>query len=418
VNIRFLYFLIPALLIMSCEEDIQEQAEHKPEITKKPVKPKPEFKNGFQTDQYSFSKDTIQNGDSFGSIMYANGVSRGKIFETVNAVKDTFNLRRIRAGNPYTLIKKQDSAQTVEGFIYNNDRINYTVIKFGDTISASRKKKAVSIRHRTASGVIGSSLSTAMDREGLTVGLIRELANLYQWKIDFFRLQKGDQFKISYNEKYISDTIYAGLDDIDAALFKHAGDDYYAFQFGKDTTGTFDKYYNSQGESLQSFFLKAPLNFTRISSRYQRRRFHPVQRRWKAHKGTDYAAPTGTPIWTTADGTVIRSGYTSGNGNYVKVRHNGKYTTQYLHMTKRNARRGDHVKQGDIIGYVGSTGLATGPHVCYRFWVHGRQVDPFKQDLPSSEPLPNSLKPEYFEHIKPLKKELDSLPSKKLDGIQ
>jgi murein DD-endopeptidase MepM/ murein hydrolase activator NlpD len=208
------------------------------------------------------------------------------------------------------------------------------------------------------------------------------------------------------------------LDDIDAALFKHAGDDYYAFQFGKDTTGTFDKYYNSQGESLQSFFLKAPLNFTRISSRYQRRRFHPVQRRWKAHKGTDYAAPTGTPIWTTADGTVIRSGYTSGNGNYVKVRHNGKYTTQYLHMTKRNARRGDHVKQGDIIGYVGSTGLATGPHVCYRFWVHGRQVDPFKQDLPSSEPLPNSLKPEYFEHIKPLKKELDSLPSKKLDGIQ
>jgi hypothetical protein len=192
---------------MSCEEDIQEQAEHKPEITKKPVKPKPEFKNGFQTDQYSFSKDTIQNGDSFGSIMYANGVSRGKIFETVNAVKDTFNLRRIRAGNPYTLIKKQDSAQTVEGFIYNNDRINYTVIKFGDTISASRKKKAVSIRHRTASGVIGSSLSTAMDREGLTVGLIRELANLYQWKIDFFRLQKGDQFKISYNEKYISDTI-------------------------------------------------------------------------------------------------------------------------------------------------------------------------------------------------------------------
>ena len=165
---------------------------------------------------------------------------------------------------------------------------------------------------------------------------------------------------------------------------------------------------------MQSFFLKAPLKFSRISSRYTKRRFHPVQKRWKAHLGTDYAAPTGTPIWSTADGVVIKSSYTRGNGNYVKVRHNEKYTTQYLHMTKRNVKVGQRVKQGDIIGFVGSTGLATGPHVCYRFWVYGKQVDPFKQNLPSSEPLKEELKPDYFMAIEGLKKELDSLPFKKM----
>lgn len=412
MQIRFLYTLIFCLALIGCKQEKEEQSHHKPDVVKKPVKPEPELKFGYQLEHYDFQKDTVQNGDSFGSIMHNNGVSRREIYDLVHAVKDTFNLKRIRAGNPYTLIKKQDSSQTVEGFIYNNDRINYTVIKFGDTISAQRKKKPVTIRHRTVSGVINSSLSNAMDREGLTIGLIHELASLYQWKIDFFRLKKGDQFKISYDEKYISDSIYAGLEGIESAVFKHDGKKYYAFQFGEDESSGFEKYYNKEGGSLQSFFLKAPLNFTRISSHYQKRRFHPVQKRWKSHKGTDYAAPTGTPIWTTADGVVIRSSYTSGNGNYVKVRHNSKYTTQYLHMTKRNVKRGDHVEQGDIIGFVGSTGLATGPHVCYRFWVHGRQVDPFKQDLPSSEPVPDSLRDQYFEHIKPMRKEIDSIPFK------
>ena len=169
--------------------------------------------------------------------------------------------------------------------------------------------------------------------------------------------------------------------------FIHQNEPFYAFEYEVDSTTNRTEYFDEEAKTLRRFFLKAPVQYSRISSRYSPRRFHPVQRRWKAHKGTDYAAKRGTPIWSTADGVVIKSSYTSGNGNYVKVKHTNKYTTQYLHMTRRAAKVGQRVKQGEIIGYVGSTGLATGPHVCYRFWVHGRQVDPFKQDLPKAENL-------------------------------
>lgn len=224
-----------------------------------------------------------------------------------------------------------------------------------------------------------------MQAQGLSNMLVYELSNIYQWSIDFFKLQKGDQFKMVYHEKYIDDTIFAGIEKVDAAVFKHQDKPFYAFRYNTDTVSGKPSFYDSEAKALQSFFLKAPLNYTRISSRYTKRRFHPVQKRWKAHLGTDYAAPYNTPIVSTANGTVIASSYTSGNGNYVKIRHNGKYTTQYLHMTKRAVRNGEYVRQGQVIGYVGSTGLATGPHVCYRFWVNGKQVDPFRQNLPSAE---------------------------------
>ena len=163
-------------------------------------------------------------------------------------------------------------------------------------------------------------------------------------------------------------------------------------------------------------FLKAPLKFSRISSRFSPRRFHPVQKRWKAHNGTDYAAPTGTPIMTTASGVVERAGYTAGNGNYVKVKHNGTYSTQYLHMSKILVRRGQRVQQGDIIGKVGSTGLATGPHVCYRFWKNGVQVDALKQKFPSSEPLKKEHMPRFQAYMEPLKRELDSISNLKFNN--
>ena len=302
----------------------------------------------------------------------------------------------------------------MEVFIYEESRINYTVVNLKDSISALRNKKPVTIKKNIVSGVITSSLSAAMDNEGLSILLADKLADIYQWKIDFFKIQKGDQFKIIYNEKYINDTVYAGLANIEAAVLTHYKNPYYAFEFGKDSLSGFAKFYDEEANSLQSFFLKAPLKYSRISSRYTKRRFHPVQKRWKAHKGTDYAAPTGTPIWSTADGVVIKSSYTRGNGNYVKVRHNDKYTTQYLHMSKRNAKVGQRVKQGDVIGYVGSTGLATGPHVCYRFWVYGKQVDPYKQNLPSSEPLKESLKPMYFAKMDSLKKDLGQIKFKEI----
>jgi len=232
---------------------------------------------------------------------------------------------------------------------------------------------------------------------------------VYAWSIDFFRLQKGDAFSVLYEEEYVDDSIYVGLKRIVAANLTHVGNDFYAFPYENELG--FNDYYDEDGRSLRKTFLRAPLNFTRISSRYSGRRFHPVQKRWKAHLGTDYAAPTGTPIMSTADGVIIAAKYTSANGNYVKVRHNSTYTTQYLHMSKikPGIKNGVRVKQGDIIGYVGSTGLATGPHVCYRFWVNGKQVDPYKQKLPDAKPLEGERMDAYKSYMASLKEELDAL---------
>ena len=194
----------------------------------------------------------------------------------------------------------------------------------------------------------------------------------------------------------------------EAAFFEYKGKLIYAFPFQQDTISGKIDYFDEEGKALKNFFLKAPLKFVNITSRYTKNRFHPVQQIWKAHNGTDYAAPTGTPIMTTAAGTVEQTGYTAGNGNFVKVRHDRTYSTQYLHMSKILVRRGQFVNQGDVIGRVGSTGLATGPHVCYRFWKNGAQVDALKLKLPNSEPMNAKFKPRYFNEISPLKKELDN----------
>ncbi len=364
---------------------------------------------GFVLNDYEVVRDTIKSGDSFGIILGNHGVAPGKVFEIVQKVKDTFNPRRIVLGKPYTILKERDSARTPRVFVYENDAINYTVVDLRDSISVYTAKKPVTVTQKVVAGVITSSLSEAIQDQGLNYLLAHEMNNIYQWSIDFFRLQKGDRFKLVYNERYINDSIYAGIENIEASVFYHQDKPYYAFNFVVDSlTGERD-YYDEKARPMQSFFLKAPLNFSRISSRFSPNRFHPVQKRWKAHKGTDYAAPYGTPIWSTANGVVIASSYTAGNGNYVKIKHNGTYTTQYLHMSRRGVKNGQRVKQGDIIGYVGSTGLATGPHVCYRFWVNGKQVDPFRQNLPAAEPLEEKYIPVYFATIAPLKTELGKI---------
>lgn len=376
--------------------------------------PKPVVKQfGFVLDNFKVEMDTIVSGDSFGNILDEHGIDRGKVHEISEKVKDTFNPARIVAGKPYLLLKDKDSANSPKYFIYQNDKINYTVVDLEEA-SAYKEKHPVTTKRREISGVITSSLSEAMQAQGLSNLLVYELSNIYQWSIDFFKLQKGDQFKMVYEERYINDTVFAGIENVEAAVFKHGDRPFYAFQYETDTVTGKANYYDEEAKALQSFFLKAPLNYSRISSRYTKRRFHPVQKRWKAHLGTDYAAAQGTPIVSTADGTVIASSYTSANGNYVKVKHNSKYTTQYLHMSKRNVRNGQRVKQGDVIGFVGSTGLATGPHVCYRFWVNGQQVDPYRQNLPTAKHIEDEHKNTYLATIDTLKKKLDKIPFKEI----
>lgn len=405
------YLLLVMLAFTACNEEVKDEAmKEKVEEEKAPPVVK---EYGFVLDDFEVIEDTIERGASFGNILDTHGVGRGKVYQLVEKVKDTFNPARIRAGKKFVLLKEKDTARSLKYFIYENDKINYTVIDL-DNMSAYREKRPVIIKDREVSGVITSSLSEAMQNQGLSNLLVYELANIYQWSIDFFKLQKGDQFKMVYKERYIDDSIFAGIEKVEAAVFNHSGRPFYAFQYETDTLTGEGNFYDEEAKSLQSFFLKAPLNYSRISSRYTKRRFHPVQKRWKAHLGTDYAAATGTPIVSTADGTVIASSYTSANGNYVKIRHNRTYTTQYLHMSKRNVRNGQRVKQGDVIGFVGSTGLATGPHVCYRFWVNGRQVDPYRQQLPTAKHIEEEHKQDYFVAIEDLKEKLDNIPYKEI----
>lgn len=363
---------------------------------------------GFNLDDFEVIRDTVRKGDFFGSIMDRNGVGPAKVYQITQKVPDSIlDFRRVNIGRPYVLLKSKDSIATPLYFIYEKSPIHYASVSLGDSIFGVKGEKPVTIKRQMASGVISSSLSDAIDQAGIHYLMTNKFADIYQWSIDFFRIQKGDQFKILYTEKFINDTVFAGIDKIEAAVFKHKGRDFYAFNFLIDSINNRYDYFDEEGNTLRSFFLKAPLQYSRISSYYSPKRFHPVQKTWKAHKGTDYAAPTGTPIWSTADGVVTHSGYTAGNGNYVKVKHTSKYATQYLHMSKRAVKVGQYVKQGEVIGYVGSTGLATGPHVCYRFWVDGEQVDPRKQDLPDAEPMEDNIKPLYLEFISPIKEEID-----------
>lgn len=397
-----LFFLI--IVVISCKD----------KLSNTPSPPLKEIKKniayGFNLDNYNVINDTILKGENFSKILDRHRVSYSKILEIANSVKNIFNVRSIRSGKPYTILATKDSLEKAQIFIYKHSKVNYTVLNFKDsTITAYNAKKPVKTVTKTASGVITSSLSEAMDDLNLDWNLITNMADIYAWTLDFLRLQKNDSFKIIYDEKFINDTIPVGVGDIKAAIFTHQGKKFYAFRFKRDKKHNVFDYFDEEGKNLRRQFLKSPIKFKyRISSRYSLSRKHPVLGYTKAHKGTDFAAAKGTPIIATASGTVIKSERRGGNGNYVKIKHNSTYSTQYLHMSKRKAKVGQYVKQGEVIGYVGSTGLATGPHVCYRFWKYGKQVDPFKQKLPSAKPMNKALKPEYLNFIKPLKEKLDA----------
>lgn len=403
---RLSILLLTALFISSCADDEVKQE------TKEVVKTKPVVikEYGYVLDDYIVERDTVQPGDSFGKILFDNGVGYSDIQEISDSVKEIFDTRLIRVGKPYALLKSKDTTEQAQVFIYEENRIDYVVLDFQEKVKASANKKPVKVVERVASGTINDNLSTTFDDLGLSVNVAYNLADIYAWTIDFFRLQAGDKFKIVYTERFINDTVPAGFGEIKASWFEHRGKPIYAFKYKNDSIPGKQDFFDEEANNLRRAFLKGPLKFNRISSRYNlKRRIAYYGNKIRPHKGTDFAAAVGTPIMSTANGTVIKSEYRGGNGNYVKIKHNGTYETQYLHMSKRNVRVGDYVRQGDVIGYIGMTGNTSGPHVCYRFWKNGRQVDPFKQDLPESEPLKESLRNDYFAKIDPLKQQLDSI---------
>jgi len=387
-------------------------------ITNKVPKPQPVKEiakiDVYPKDEYLITTDTVAPNDTFGKILSRLHLPYANIYKITQNIKDTFDVKRIKVGRPFVVLSKQDSLDSIprpKVFIYEQDPVHYTVVDFQDSIKVFHKKRKLIKKRKKAVVKIEKSLYQDIADQNLSPKLAMELSNIYAWTVDFFHLNKGDSFKIIYDDIYLKDSTYVGIGDIYAAVFTYGGKDFYAFRYPEDSLGKSYDYFDEQGRTLRKQFLKAPLKFGRISSRYNLRRFIRYYGRIKPHLGTDFAAPIGTPIMATANGVVIKKGYTSGNGNYIKIKHNATYSTQYLHMSKfaKGIHVGSVVKQGDIIGYVGMTGHASGPHVCYRFWKNGRQVDALKEKMPPAKPIDSLLLPKYLEDIQVYKKQLDSL---------
>ncbi|HEY3404548.1 MAG TPA: peptidoglycan DD-metalloendopeptidase family protein [Ohtaekwangia sp.] len=363
---------------------------------------------GMVVDNHVVIEDKIKRNERLGDILETYHVPAKLIHQLSQISRSVFDVRKIVPNKKYTLICNSDSLKTAKALVYEPNPIDYIIFRFEDSLSIDVCQREVVVVEKSIAGEIRSNLSETIEEMGISHELTNKFVDIFAWQVDFQRLQKGDKFKLIYEESQVEGQS-VGIGRINAIYFEHYSNPYYAFPFDQ---GEGMDYFDEDGKSLRKALLKYPIEFTRISSRYTMNRFHPVQKRWKAHLGTDFAAPTGTPIRSVGDGTVEEAQYKSNNGNYVKIRHNGTYTTQYLHMSRiaEGVRAGTRVRQGQTIGYVGSTGLATGPHLCYRFWKNGVQVDALRVELPPSQPIfKENL--ESFEKVKmDLKQKLDSIP--------
>jgi murein DD-endopeptidase MepM/ murein hydrolase activator NlpD len=296
-----------------------------------------------------------------------------------------FDFRKIKVGQPYTLFIQPDSVCSLRAMAYEVSLTDYVIFHFGDSLELEYCQKEISTEEKRLRGTINNNLSETISNQGVSHELTNKMVDILGWQIDFYALQKGDSFTIAYEQKSVEGKP-AGIETITGIYFHHGGKDLYAIPFDQ---GEGLDYFDQDGNSIRRAFLKYPIEFTHIASRYSLKRFHPVLKVYRPHLGTDLSAATGTPIRTVGDGTIVDIGYNGGSGNYVKVKHNATYTTGYLHMSKfaTGMKRGTTVKQGQVIGYVGSTGWSTGPHLCYRFWKNGVQVDALKVQIPPAKPV-------------------------------
>ncbi len=362
---------------------------------------------GLPKENYRVETMRVRSGHTLSHIFDRFGLSPVVTDRVAREMIEVFNPRRMRRGNHYHGYFAMDSTGTFDYFVYEISDLEFVLVDFRDSVRVTRVEKEISIVPKMASGVIYSSLwNTLLDNE-LHPELAIHMSRILAWSVDFYRIFSGDRFKVLYAMKYVDDRP-VGVSHVDAVYFMHRGREVEGYRFEADTI---KGYYDAAGNNLRKVFLRAPLEFGRISSRYSHSRLHPIHGDRRPHLGTDYAAPHGTPILAVGDGEVTRTSYTRGNGNYVHIRHNSVYETQYLHMSRfaTGIRPGVRVTQGQVIGYVGSTGLATGPHVCFRFWKNGQQVDHLRLDFPSGDPLPEDYMDDFVIRMQRLRMELDAI---------
>ena len=340
---------------------------------------------GFCPDSLLVKEGTVKKGQFFSNLLNSLGMGASEVYALTQACDSVFDVRNLRVGNAYKAYFTTES-EHLRYLVYDRDRMNCIVFDCQAPYSAWVYKKPVTYVDRYADVTINSSLWNDMIAADASPKLIVTLSDIYAWTIDFFGLQKGDKFRVLYQEKLYDGEVIA-VDTVRYAVFSHAGTDFPAVMFDQKDGGNL--WWNEKGESMRKAFLKAPLQYSRISSGFSYARKHPVTRKVQPHTGVDYAAPTGTPVMTIGDGVVTSVKYEGAGGNTVRIRHNSVYSTAYLHLSKyaKGLKAGQRVKQGDVIGYVGSTGRSTGPHLDFRVWKNGTPINPLTMDSPPAEPI-------------------------------
>lgn len=354
--------------------------------------PLPPQAYGIPLQGFVMETGVVRNGDTFGAMLAAHGVPTAVAHSLAQKGVDQFDVRRMRSGHPYAFIFTDDEARTPSYFVYETGPVEYVVFGLDpDSLTVRTGRRPVHTTEHVVTVAVNGALYNDMQRAGADPMLALQLAEVFAWTVDFHRIQRGDVFSVVFTQQEV-DGRSIGMPQVLAARYMSEGRVLNAYRFEQEDGA---QYFDEEGNSLRKAFLKAPVKYSRISSGFSARRLHPVQKVMKAHLGTDYAAPYGTPIIAVGDGVVEKAGFTSGNGNFVKIRHNATYSTQYLHMRKILAKQGQRVRQGDVIGEVGSTGLATGSHVCFRFWKNGVQVDHRREEFPSAEPVPAARRADF-----------------------
>ncbi len=363
---------------------------------------------GINVDSLRVKRGKVKRRQHLSDILLKYGVNYGVIDYFARHTKKIFDVRQIRQGHQYAVICKKDSLETPVWFAYEISPSHYVLYHLHDSLYAMRGDKPVVKKQVVTKGTIQSSLWNAMVKAHDDPNLAIQLSDIYAWTIDFFELRKGDTYKAVYNKIYV-DSSYVGLGKVKAADFITREGHHYAFYFEQNGKGD---YFDENGKSLERTFLKAPLKYRRISSRFSNHRWHPILKIYRPHHGVDYAAAEGTPVHSLGDGVVVKKGYQrNGAGNYIKIRHNSVYTTQYAHLRAfaKGIRVGVHVRQGQLIGYVGHTGLATGPHLDFRVYKYGRAVNPLSIKSPPAKPIASQYRQAFDSVVRQFRPMLDSL---------